>query len=143
MKYLLIIILLVLVSGCIARPAAKSSISDPIKRTVIEKIYETNWLVTLFIVGIAAGVFAIVRGAIEFGVAAVVSSIAGLVAVRIDQTLSTQTWPWIVAGIIILVATGAFLYRDRIGKMAFREKLKGTGMSRSSEKLVAKYKEKL
>ena len=141
MKYLLIIILLVLVSGCIARPAAKSSISDPIKRTVIEKIYETNWLVTLFIVGIAAGVFAIVRGAIEFGVAAVVSSIAGLVAVRIDQTLSTQTWPWIVAGIIILVATGAFLYR--IGKMAFREKLKGTGMSRSSEKLVAKYKEKL
>jgi len=79
MRTVLIVLMLIIV-GCAIPPKRDSPDSAP--PTPQERLYDSikksNWLVTLSILGIAAGVFALINGAAKLGAASIAASATSL-----------------------------------------------------------------
>ena len=67
----------------------------------------TDWCRILFILGIAAGVFAVLRGN-GWGLATILMSVAGLVAVHLDQKLAEIKAIYVLGGGLVISAYIAY-----------------------------------
>jgi len=113
-----------------------------IQEKIIEKVYETNWLVTAFIVAGVIGIVSAWRGCKD-GWLVVVGSVIGWLWVRMDQALMANKWLLLIPAAMIIFALGRFVYRDFIGKVTFKRQLAGSGQSKAGEKLIHKYERKI
>ena len=91
----------------------------------------------VFILGFAVGVVTWIRGT-SGGLGVIVGSIAGLGVVHFDQKLAQVSWPWFVGIALIVIGVGFFIYRDRIGKSAFKGVIKKKILTKAETKLVRK-----
>jgi len=94
----------------------------------------------IFILAFAFGLFTFLRGSVKVGLATMGSSIGGLCLTHIDQKIAEIPWQYIAGATIIVIAFICFLYRDRIGKAAFRKSLNGGTLKKAEQKLVDKAK---
>ncbi len=121
---------------------AKETVTEVVKtKAIIEKIYETNWLITVFILVGVLGVVAAIRGRLE-GLGITAACVGGWVWVRIDQAMASNQWLWLGLIGLGLVAFGLFMYRDWIGKQAFKRSQNGGKLNKAMKKLVNKAKGK-
>ena len=149
---LLIVFTIALLSGCQPRQREikldTSDMSDQtkagvlIQEKIIEKVYETNWLVTAFIIAGVVGFVSAWRGCKD-GWLVVVGSVIGWLWVRMDQALMGNKWLLLIPAALIVFALGRFIYRDFIGKVTFKRRLVGSSQSKAGEKLISQYERKI
>ena len=125
-----------------ARKEVVISITDMKER--LKKAHATDILRFIFILAAVMGFVAWLRGATG-GWETCVGGVAGLILTHFDQTLAymiQKSWPYIVGLTFILAGFVTFLYRDRIGKAAFRKKLNGGVLTKAEQKLENLYVDK-
>ena len=125
-----------------ARKEVVISITDMKER--LKKAHATDILRFIFILAAVMGFVAWLRGATG-GWETCVGGVVGLVLTHFDQTLGymiQKSWPYIVGLTFILAGFVCFLYRDRIGKSAFKKSLNGGTLKKAEQKLVDKAKKK-
>lgn len=101
----------------------------------------TDILRFIFVLAIAAGVYAWIRGN-SGGTAVIVAGVVGVAAVQLDQKLAELPALYVVGVGLIFAGFVLFLYRDQIGKAAFRKNLNGGELTKAEQKIVNKAKKK-
>jgi len=148
----IIFVVLVLLAGChkpIESEIGARLTTEEAKKEVVISISEmkermkraraTDILRFIFVLAIAAGVYAWVRGN-SGGVAVIIAAIIGLAAVLFEQKLAELPAIYVVGVGLIFAGFVLFLYRDRIGKSAFGKKLNGGELTKAEQKIVDKAK---
>lgn len=151
---LILVSILVLMTGCF-RPLEDKvldTLPDEIKaKTVVEisKMKEklkashyTDWLLALFILAAATGIFTTIRGRPAEGLAVVGGSIGGVFLTLYVQRVYELPLIWMFGGALLLIGFIAFLYRDRIGKGAFKNVVTDWEPTKAQSKLIEKVRKK-
>ncbi len=112
MKYL-IVLLLILVSGCISESARNVPATNPTTQQIISQtISSTDWLFSLLMIGAVIGVFSGLNG-MKVGWAATASCIAGLFL----KAALSSTWVYWFCGLLfvgsILAALASILWKNK------------------------------
>jgi len=149
-----VVVLLALIVFCGCHKPVESEIggkltTDEARKEVVISISEmkermknaraTDILRFIFIVAIFGGVWAWIRGN-GSATAVILAAIIGLVAVQIDQKLAQLPALYVVGVGLIFAGFVLFLYRDQIGKSAFRKNLNGGILTKPEQKIVDKAK---
>lgn len=156
-KVVILCWLLLLAGGCykpVESEIGEKLTTDEARKEVVISITEmkerlklaraTDILRFIFILAATMGFIAWLRGATG-GWEMCAGGIVGLVLTHFDQTLAYMiraSWPYIIGLSFILAGFICFLYRDRIGKVAFRKKLNGGELTKAEQKIVDKTKKK-
>jgi len=148
----IVFVALLLLSGCykpVELEIGGRITSDEVKKEAVITITEmkermkranaTNILRFIFVLAIAAGVYAWVRGN-SGGTAVIIAGVVGVAAVQLDQKLAELPALYVVGVGLIFAGVVLFLYRDQIGKSAFRKSLNGGTLKKAEQKLVDKAK---
>ena len=142
--------------GCFgSRPSeskALDTLPDEMKTEAVIKISEmkeklkashyTDWLLALFILAAATGIFTTIRGRPVEGLAVVGGSLGGVLLTLYTQRAYEIPLIWMFGGLLILVGFIAFLYRDRIGKTAFKSIATDWTPTKAQNKLIEKVRKK-
>ncbi len=148
------LLVFVLINGCFRPPESKAlnTLPDKIKAETVVKISEmkaklkashyTDWLLALFILAAATGIFTTIRGRPVEGLAVIGGSIGGIVLTLYTQRAYELPLVWMFGGLLILIGFVAFLYRDRIGKAAFKNVATGWTLTKAQSKLIEKVRSK-
>lgn len=144
------VILFLIFAGChksIESGIAETLTTDKAKTEAIITISEmkermkraraTDILRFIFILAMAAGLYAWIRGNAG-GTAVIIAGGGGLMAVQLDQKLAEIPALYVIGVAAIFVGFLLFLYRDRIGKSAFKNYIKGNHLIKPEQKLVDK-----
>ena len=128
---LVLVVMLIFLFGCAAEQKIDpTTLPSDIQGKIIEYrdklkyVHVTDWLATLFIVGGAASIFMVVRG-MKTGFPLLIASGGGLIALRLDQSLAEQAWPYFVMGCLLLAGFVWYFYVSFIKDRAFSEIIKG------------------
>jgi hypothetical protein len=111
-------------------------------RDKLKYVHVTDWLVAMFIVGIAISIFLAVKDP-KTGVPLGLASLGGLFISRADQSLAQKNWPYLVMGGLLLAGFAWYFYVTFIDKRAIIELTNGGTKHKSTNKLIEKVKKKL
>jgi len=111
-------------------------------RTITKYIRATDWLALTFIVAGVVSVMTALRGCKD-GWLFAAGSAGGWLWVRADQALQQHQWLLIFPIAVALFEFGRYIWRDYIGKKAYKEKIKNAVPSPSTVKLEEQYKKEI
>ncbi len=92
---------------------------------IIEKIYETNLLISGFIVVAAIGVFCMASRQIQLGLALIATGLVGIWITRADQSLAQNQWLLLIPTGLLVVGGAVWVFKNEQIWMALREIVKG------------------
>lgn len=131
---IVLMIIMVLVEGC-HQPRADLTPETEVGKLaalktdkIIEKIYETNLLVSGFIVVSAIGVFCCFSRQLQLGLALIATGGAGIWITRADQSLAQNQWFLLIPTGLLVVGGGIWVFKNKQVGMALREIVKGADM---------------
>ena len=126
-----IIIAMVLI-GCQPQPRAnltpetEAGKLDALKADkIIEKIYETNLLISGFILVAAIGVFCCFSRQIQLGLALIATGGAGIWITRADQSLAQNQWLLLIPTGLLVVGGAVWVFKNEQVRTALRQIVKG------------------
>lgn len=88
---------------------------------IIEKIYETNLLVSGFIVVSAIGVFCCFSRQLQLGLALIATGGAGTLITRADQSLAQNQWLLLIPTGLLVVGGGIWVFKNEQIRTALRQ----------------------
>lgn len=161
MKTLLMILagfLLVVLISCRSESILQNkkllnSLPDEMKTEAVIKISEmqarlkashyTDWLLTLFILAAAVGIFTFIRGRPVEGLGVIGGSIGGIFLTVYVQRIYEVSLIWMYGGALVFIGFVVFIYRDRLGKAAFKTVIQGGYATKNQNKLIFKATKKI
>lgn len=127
----IVFLLCLFLLGCAApkanlTPETEEGRLDALKTgKIIEKIYETNLLITGFIIVVAIGVFCCLSRQLQIGLALIGTGSAGIWITRTDQALAQNHWLLLIPTGIAVVGAGVWVFKNEQIRTALREIIKG------------------
>ena len=98
---------------------------------IIEKIYETNLLVSGFIVVSAIGVFCCFSRQLQLGLALIATGGAGIWITRADQSLAQNQWLLLIPTGLLVVGGGIWVFKNEQVRTALRQIVSGVDRLKS------------
>ena len=148
-------LLLLALLGCNSRSVVRNekilnTLPDEVKAEAVIKISEmqakikashyTDWLLALFILAAAVGIFTFIRGRPIEGLAVIGGSVGGVLLTVYVQRIYEVPLIWMYGGALVFIGFMVFVYRDRLGKAAFKNVVRGVGVTKKQVKLIDKAK---
>ncbi len=100
---------------------------------IIEKIYETNLLISGFIVVAAIGVFCCFSRQIQLGLALIATGGAGIWITRADQSLAQNQWLLLIPTGLLVVGGAIWVFKNEQVRTALRQIVAGVNDMKTSK----------
>ena len=132
LSIVVIMVWLMAVPGCQPQrrvdltPETEAGKLDALKTDkIIEKIYETNLLISGFIVVAAIGVFCCFSRQIQLGLALIATGGAGIWITRADQSLAQNQWLLLIPTGLLVVGGAIWVFKNEQIRTALKQIVRG------------------
>lgn len=138
---------LVFLSGCLPQqradltPETEAGKLAALKTDkIVEKIYETNLLISGFIVVSAIGVFCCFSRQIQLGLALIATGLVGIWITRADQSLAQNQWFLLIPTGLVVVGGAIWFFKNEQVRTALKQIIKGGARLQSNAGAYEEFK---